>query len=717
MSDDSIVKEFVVECLEGLSQLDVDFVTLESTPDDSQILSRIFRNIHSVKGAAGFLAFQKLEALAHAGENVLGRLRDGNLRLTAERTTVLLAMVDAIREMLKQIDLTGKEGDEDYSSLVNQLKEIYQIKEDTVMPVPSSVSAGNGESAEKAIAQLQTAVVDSNIRVNVEILDKLMNLVGELVLVRNQLCQSSERSADPQLGTSYQRLNAITSELQEGIMKTRMQPVDNIFGKFPRIVRDLSAACGKKVHLEISGRETELDRSVIEAIRDPLTHLIRNAIDHGIEKPEQRIAKGKPQEGTLQLKAYHEGGLVNIDIIDDGNGIDPDRVKKKAIEKEIIGQDEADKMSAHEAIRLIFKPGFSTAEQVTNVSGRGVGMDVVKSNIENIGGLVEIDTVLGKGSAFKIKIPLTLAIIPAMIVRSRQNRFAIPMSSLVELLRVEKGQAIEMVHGAPVYRLRGQLLPLLYLDKELRLTQDVSFSEATNIVVLLVGDRHFGLVVDQIHDTQEVVVKPMGRQLKGVNVFSGATILGDGRVCLILDVINLAKRSQIVSEAAQKTERQGLTRQEVLSQEQMMVIAQSPGNGRLAIPFEYVARLEKFERTKTEKLGDRTVIQYRGRILPLISLTEILPERRSPERLEMAGGLPPDPELMDVIVFHHQKGSVGVVVDRIIDIVEQEVKDMSPSSREGAKGCFILNDRVTEILDVDFIVARGSLGAKGEVTV
>ncbi|GIL18525.1 MAG: hypothetical protein BroJett040_22760 [Oligoflexia bacterium] len=717
MSDDSIVKEFVIECLEGLSQLDVDFVTLETAPDDNQILSRIFRNIHSVKGAAGFLAFQKLEALAHAGENVLGRLRDGNLKLTAERTTVLLAMVDAIREMLNQIDQTGKEGDGDYSALVHQLKEIYQVKEDTVIPAPLNAPAVNVESVEKTIAQAQATAVDSNIRVNVEVLDKLMNLVGELVLVRNQLCQSPEKNEDPQLGASYQRLNAITSELQEGIMKTRMQPVDNIFGKFPRIVRDLSSACGKKVHLEVSGRETELDRSVIEAIRDPLTHLIRNAIDHGIEKPDQRIAKGKSQEGTLQLKAYHEGGLVNIDIIDDGNGIDPDRVKNKAIEKGIVSSEEAEKMSELEAVRLIFKPGFSTAEQITNVSGRGVGMDVVKSNIENIGGLVEIDTVLGKGSAFKIKIPLTLAIIPAMIVRSHQNRFAIPMSSLVELLRVEKGQSIEMVHGAPVYRLRGQLLPLLYLDKELKLTQDVSFSKATNIVVLLVGDRHFGLVVDQIHDTQEVVVKPMGKQLKSVNVFSGATILGDGRVCLILDVINLAKRSQIVSEAAQRVERSGQNSHDVLSQEQMLVIAQSPGNGRLAIPFEYVARLEKFERTKTEKLGDRTVIQYRGKILPLISLTEILPERRSPERLEMAGGLPPDPELMDVVVFHHQKGSVGVVVDRIIDIVEQEVKDMSPSSRAGAKGCFILNDRVTEILDVDFIVDRGSLGAKGEVAI
>ena len=410
-------------------------------------------------------------------------------------------------------------------------------------------------AAEQAEAR-GSAVSDSTIRVDVGLLDKLMNLVGELVLARNQVLQFTSQSADSAFLATSQRLNLITTELQGSVMKTRMQPIGNVWSKLPRVVRDLAAACGKEVRLEMEGKETELDKTIIEAIKDPLTHIVRNSVDHGIERPETRVERRKPAEGCLKMRAYHEGGQVIIEITDDGGGIDCERVKQKALQRALITPEQAARMSDHEALYLIFLPGFSTAEKVTNVSGRGVGMDVVKTNIERIGGTVDLQSQPGKGTTLKIKIPLTLAIIPALIVTSGGDRFAIPQVSLLELVRLEVEQAsqqIEFIHGAPVYRLRGQLLPFAYLNRELRLNDadDDGLKpsvEATTIVVLQADGHPFGLVVDEINDTEEIVVKPLGKQLKGVASFAGATIMGDGRVALILDVLGLAQRAGVVAE-------------------------------------------------------------------------------------------------------------------------------------------------------------------------
>ena len=503
---DDITKEFLVESYENLDRLDRDLVVLEKDPHSKEILSSIFRTIHTLKGTSGFLGFGKLEAVAHVGESLLSKLRDGVLTINPEITSALLATVDAVRFMLGQIEKTGQPGEKDVSDLVKLLTRLNEgegLPASEAIPAVPSVSTSSepvaavapvpvsappavktsvptpsrpaqepppapGESSETR----NSAVSDSTIRVDVGLLDKLMNLVGELVLARNQVLQFTSQSADSAFLATSQRLNLITTELQGSVMKTRMQPIGNVWNKLPRVVRDLAAASGKQVRIEVEGQDTELDKTIIEAIKDPLTHIVRNSVDHGIERPEARVERGKPAEGCLKMRAYHEGGQVNIEIADDGSGIDYERVKQKALQRGLITAEQAARMSDHETLHLVFLPGFSTAEKITNVSGRGVGMDVVKTNIEKIGGTVDLQSQPDKGTTLKIKIPLTLAIIPALIVTSGGDRFAIPQVSLLELVRLEGGQArqqIEFIHSAPVYRLRGQLLPLAYLNRELSL--------------------------------------------------------------------------------------------------------------------------------------------------------------------------------------------------------------------------------------------------------
>ena len=595
-----MVKEFLIESYENLDQLDRDLVTLEQDPHSQSTLASVFRTIHTIKGTCGFLGFGKLESLAHVGESLLCKLRERELLLDPDITSGLLAQVDAIRQMLESIEQIGNEGDTDYADLRERLVKLQQPRqpqqpaavenaEPDVQPnvaaastLPGDATIEAGHSNPKNVAavaapvdgdsrsagevlvergeahaeqvhevlktQQEARLSEGCIRVDVSLLEKLMNRVGELVLARNQILQYTSASEDTTFLNTCQRLNLITTELQEGVMKTRMQPIDTIWSKFPRVVRDLALQCGKQVRVEMEGKETELDKTIVEAIKDPLTHLVRNSVDHGIESPEQRVAAGKPAEGRLHLRAFHEGGQVNIEITDDGGGLKLDRIKKKALDRGLITADQGSRMRDRELALLIFRPGFSTAEKVTNVSGRGVGMDVVKTNIEKIGGAVDIQSQPGRGTTIKIKIPLTLAIIPALVVSSGGDRYAIPQVSLLELVRLEGAQArqgIEQLHSAPVYRLRGQLLPLVYLNRELGLSEvpDAATQDdgIVNIVVLRADDRQFGLVVDAINDTEEIVVKPLGKQFKGVSIFAGATIMGDGNVALILDVLGVAQ--------------------------------------------------------------------------------------------------------------------------------------------------------------------------------
>jgi len=562
----------------------------------------------------------------------------------------------------------------------------------------------------------------------VGLLDELMNLVGELVLARNQVLQFTSKQEDRTFIGTSQRLDLITTELQEGIMQTRMQPIGNVWNKFPRVVRDLAAAHGKKVRIEMEGKETELDKTIIEAIKDPLTHLVRNSVDHGIESPEERIAAGKPEEGLLILRAFHEGGQVNIEISEDGAGIDPEKIKQKALEKGLIAREQAARMGDREAVNLIFAPGLSTAERVTKISGRGVGMDVVKTNIEKIGGTVDIQSRLGEGTTFKIKIPLTLAIIPALIVNSGGDRYAIPQVSLLELVRLEGGQArsgIEMIHGAPVYRLRGSLLPLVYLNRELEIEDELvgpasngegevaeaeeavvgaasnGQVEVINIVVLQADERQFGLIVDGINDTEEIVVKPLGKQIKGISAFAGATIMGDGRVALILDILGLAQRASVVSEVRDRTlvDQDARTQEDQAKRQAMLVFGMGDGH-RLAMPLSMVERLEKFPRSAVERAGNQEAVQYRNQIMPLIRLSAFV------------GVSGPEPSAADehinVVVYSDNGQDVGLVVDSILDIVEETVTVKSTkASSNGILGSAVIQGQVTDLLDVESIVNGG----------
>jgi len=788
---DEIVGEFLVESYENLDRYDEDLLALERDPGDPEVLSSIFRTIHTVKGTAGFFAFDRLGDLAHVAESLLGRLREGELEVNEEIASALLVTGDTLRRMLGVIEATGEEGDEDVSELTETLKRLHAGEEDAPeedasdaveepvaedetdgpdcddpsldQPIPSEragnggdgvhpklgeVLIGEGETTPEAVAlaaheqdlgddrrigeilvdhgQTTTEAVDkavetqgndsgrnisdSSIRVDVGLLDELMNLVGELVLARNQIVQLVGEEQDSHYAGASQRLNLITTELQEGVMKTRMQPIGNVWNKLPRVVRDLSLSCGKQVKLVMEGQETELDKTIIEAIKDPLTHLVRNAVDHGIELPEQRVAAGKPEEGTLTLRAFHEGGQVNIEILDDGGGIDPQALKQKAIAKRVITAEQAATMTDREAVNLIFAAGFSTAEEVTSVSGRGVGMDVVRTNIERIGGTVDIQSEQGHGTACKVKIPLTLAIVPALMVTSGQSRFAIPQLSLIELVRLEGEEArtgIELVHGAPVHRLRGRLLPIVDLAGELG-RGEAGERDNVNIVVLQADGQSFGLVVDAIQDTEEIVVKPLGSHLKDANLFSGATIMGDGRVALILDVLGIAERARVVTET---TERSGSAEDlgdEILDERHVerrtLLLVGIGDDRRAAIALSDVERLEEFASSSIEFGNGREVVQYRDDILPLVRLADELG----------VGGYGMDvPENLDVVVNRVEGQMVGIVVGSILDIVEQDVDLRDGDEGRGVLGSAIIQGRVTDVVDIDAVVMRNDPARMG----
>ncbi|MFZ0311036.1 MAG: chemotaxis protein CheW [Candidatus Sulfotelmatobacter sp.] len=817
--DSEIVKDFLVESYENLDRLDRDLVGLEKNPRDKEALAGVFRTIHTIKGTCGFLGFNKLEKVAHVGENLLTRLRDGQLTLNPERTTALLGMVDAVRQMLKEIQSTGQDGEVDYPELRERLTRLQtpaagdagsapaaavllpppgpvELKLEskpaekletptspqekhsvpaTVEPalpqvVPAAESRKRGDDskrkptrgkiggvlvdrgavkAEDIALALQEQekgdarrigeilvgsgaakhddilaaqqVLDAKlrdtpqetIRVGINVLDKLMTLVGELVLARNQLLQISNTVEDASLQAVSQRMNLIATELQGEVMKTRMQPIGNIWGQFPRTVRDVALGCGKEVNIEMEGKETELDKTIIEAIKDPLTHLVRNSVDHGIELPEVRAKAGKDRTGRLILRAFHEGGQVNIEITDDGAGLNVDRIRKKALERAVITSEQAARMSEREIFNLIFLPGFSTAEKVTNVSGRGVGMDVVKTNVEKIGGTVDVQSALGKGTTVRVKIPLTLAIIPALVVTCGGDRYAIPQVSLLELVRLEADEVakgIELVHGAPVYRLRGRLLPLIYLSRELKLAADVRSAAETdgavNIVVLQADDRQFGLVVDQINDTEEIVVKPLRKQLKTVKTFAGSSIMGDGKVALILDVLGLAQRASVVSETRDRALTAKATDSAAKTDKQTFLLFAGPGDSRMAIPLSALARLEEFPVAQVEMSGSQWVTQYRGQILSLIRLNVVMEERRNRLRALQA---PPtaDSGPIQVLVLQHEGRSFGLVVDKILDIVEDRADVKSAATRASVLYSVLIGDRVTELLDIPAIL-RGA---------
>ena len=693
---DEIVGEFVAESYESLDRMSTDLVALEQDRTNPETLSSVFRTMHTVKGTCGFLGFAKLEAIAHAGEDLLSLIRDGVLEMTSDVVTALLDTSDAMRDVLSHIERGMTEGPRDCRGLVARLEALAQGEGpvpahpvDDVERLVRAAAVGAGRNL--------SSTADLSVRVDVKLLDSLMNVVGELVLTRNQILQQTEALGDHGLLATAQRLNVLTADLQDSVMKTRMQPIGTLLSGLPRLVRDLALACHKQVHLDVEGHETELDRTLIEAVKDPLTHLVRNALDHGIEPSSVRATNGKPSQGRLSVRAFHQGGNVNIEITDDGAGIDLDKVRRLAVERGLVVSGLAQAMSDHETASLIFLPGISTATSITLVSGRGVGMDVVKTNIERIGGTVDVSTQRGVGTTFLIRIPLTLAIMPALIVTSGGERYAIPQVNLLEVARVDREHAsasIEMSVGGPTCRLRGRRLPLVELGVELgdpsKLTTALSDDDAIDIVALQAGERQFGLVVDNVLDTEEIVVKALGRLFTELTTFVGATIMGDGQVALILDVAGLAQRAGVVPWAQDTFESVAAPEQDDTTAQKLLVMGVGSGR-RMALPLELVDRIEGFSPGVIERTGDLELVQYRDEIVPLARLSDFL-------GVEAARATD---EVMPVVLAKVEEQTIGLVVDEIVDIVDEYVSTSGHEATPGVVGSANISGRETTIIDLD----------------
>lgn len=741
MSDNSeFISEFLVESGENLDQLDKDLLALEADPADPQRLASVFRTVHTIKGNSGFFGFSKLGALAHSGEHLLGKLRDGKATLDDRVAGTLYSMVDAVRTILQSIETTGSEGDHDYRELSRTLASAAeqaataQVKAaGTPAPAVSgsasvAVTPDPPVEAPPAPAELSSpapsvavpiaeppapsalpapvappapiAAAETTVRVDVELLASILDLVGELVLARNQL--RSIDSDEPAVQACAQRINAVTNALQETAVKTRLQPVEHVFSRFPRTVRDLAVSCGKEVQLVIDGADTELDRSLIESIRDPLTHLIRNSVDHGIEHPDVRVARGKPRAGRLSLRAFNESGRVTIEVSDDGGGIAFEKVREKAIARGLVSAADAESMPPDRVLQFIFEPGFSTAAQVTSVSGRGVGMDVVRTNIESIGGTVDLQSIPGAGTTVRVHVPLTLAIMPALVVRCGSERFAIPQSAvgeLVPLARERGGPRIEGLADAPVMRVRGRLVPIVFLDQFLGIREHTACRDDGTVVLVRVDDCEFGLVVDGMQSAaghlrcrdlldsaslSTIVVKPIGGLLAGLGLYSGATVLGDGGVVLILDLRGLLRIAKLPA-AVREPEPARAPATEIADR---YLVCGTFGGRRIAVPLADVVRLEKYRLDEVQAVGDRRVIR-RGDIFTTLEDADCL----------LGAAMAPAAATMSVVVLNERCGGFGLAVGSIIDVLAAESRVL-PASSPGVAGILALGGIATEVIDL-----------------
>jgi two-component system chemotaxis sensor kinase CheA len=725
---DDLLREFVTETNESLDVVDVELVRFEQDPNNAKILDNIFRLVHTIKGTCGFLDLPRLEALAHAAETLMGKFRDG-LPATNDAVTLILATIDRIKTILESLERDQREPDGGDDDLISELDRMVERIGSTAPAAAPQQSIGTlapqvlerplrrGEDSlddlERAFretpvdpspakpAKPVSAVAatkdddtgkgaNQSIRVTVDTLEQLMTMVSELVLTRNQLLEIVRRHEDSEFKTPLQRLSNVTAELQEGVMKTRMQPIGNAWQKFPRIVRDLSNELGKQIDLEMQGAETELDRQVLDLIKDPLTHMVRNSADHGLETPEKRRAAGKPEHGCIRLSAYHEGGFIIIQVADDGRGLDTERIKAKAVAQGLVSEADIEKLSEAQIHKFIFAPGFSTAAKITNVSGRGVGMDVVRNNIDQIGGTIDVKSVVGVGLSFTIKIPLTLAIVAALIVAAGGNRFAIPQLSVVELVRARSDgeHRIERIKDTTVLRLRDKLLPLARLTHLLGADKAVGHDlESGFIVVTQVGSQTFGIVVDAVFHTEEIVVKPMSSKLRHIAMFSGNTILGDGSVIMIIDPNGAAQAlgSTVTSQMAAAEASAG--RPAAAAEKTTSLLVFRAGSAQLkAVPLALITRLEEIDARKIELSNGRHMVQYRGQLMPLVSMNETV-------SVKGEGAQP-------LLVFSDGSRSMALVVDEIVDIVEDRLDIQVASDNAGVLGSAIIKGQATEIIDV-----------------
>jgi two-component system chemotaxis sensor kinase CheA len=758
---DDLLREFLTETNESLDTVDNQLVRFEQDPNNAKILDNIFRLVHTIKGTCGFLGLPRLEALAHAAETLMGKFRDG-MPVTGEAVTLILSTIDRIKEILGQLEATEAEPEGADVDLIDalhhmveqgmaamaapapeaaaakpavtvgavvqqtlerelrpgevSLDELERAFRETEMeiaapplaPVEQPVAKAEAPKAEAPKAEAPKAakpgakkpvienettegdkIANQSIRVNVDTLEHLMTMVSELVLTRNQLLEISRRNEDSEFKVPLQRLSNVTAELQEGVMKTRMQPIGNAWQKLPRIVRDLSSELGKQIELEMHGADTELDRQVLDLIKDPLTHMVRNSADHGLETTADRVAAGKPEQGTIRVSAYHEGGHIIICIADNGRGLNTERIKQKAVQNGLVTEAEVEKMTEAQIHKFIFAPGFSTAAAVTSVSGRGVGMDVVRTNIDQIGGTIDVKSVPGEGSSFTIKIPLTLAIVSALIVEAAGDRFAIPQLSVVELVRARSNSdhRIERIKDTPVLRLRNKLLPLMHLKKLLKIDDGASIDPENGfIVVTQVGSQTFGIVVDGVFHTEEIVVKPMSTKLRHIGMFSGNTILGDGAVIMIIDPNGIAQSlGTAAASHSEIADENAAARANSDVQLTSLLVFRSGSSQPKAVPLALVTRLEEIAVDKIELSNGRHMVQYREQLMPLV---------------EMEGVTLRESGVQPILVFADDGRAMGLVVDEIIDIVEEQLSIEVASTREGVLGSAVVKGQATEVIDV-----------------
>jgi two-component system chemotaxis sensor kinase CheA len=748
---DDLLREFLTETNESLDTVDNQLVRFEQDPNNAKILDNIFRLVHTIKGTCGFLGLPRLEALAHAAETLMGKFRDG-MPVTGEAVTLILTTIDRIKEILGQLEATQAEPEGVDQDLIDELHHMVEKgMESMSSPAPSIVPAAPVESAplvvptlerelrpgevsldelerafqeteievappvapvapaapvvavvekvapkpvvKKSVVEIETPegdkVANQSIRVNVDTLEHLMTMVSELVLTRNQLLEISRRHEDTEFKVPLQRLSTVTAELQDGVMKTRMQPIGNAWQKLPRIVRDLAGELGKQIELEMHGADTELDRQVLDLIKDPLTHMVRNSADHGLETPAERAKSGKPEQGTIRLSAYHEGGHIIICIADNGRGLNTERIKAKAIQNGLASEADIEKMTEAQIHKFIFAPGFSTAAAITSVSGRGVGMDVVRTNIDQIGGTIDVKSVSGEGSSVTIKIPLTLAIVSALIVEAGGDRFAIPQLAVVELVRARANSEhrIERIKDTPVLRLRSKLLPLMHLKKLLKIDDGTSTDPENGfIVVTQVGNQTFGIVVDGVFHTEEIVVKPMSTKLRHIGMFSGNTILGDGAVIMIIDPNGIAQElGAAASNQGEIAEENAAARAMAAEQLTSLLVFRAGSSQPKAVPLGLVTRLEEVGVDKIELSNGRYMVQYRDQLMPLVQMENVT--------VRTSGTQP-------ILVFADDGRSMGLVVDEIVDIVEERLHIEVASGREGILGSAVIKGLATEVIDV-----------------
>ncbi len=723
---DELLAEFLSETGEGLDQIDVELVRFEQDPNNAEMLNTIFRLVHTVKGTCGFLGLNRLAKLAHAAETLMGQYRDG-APVTVEGVSVILASIDRIKEILAGLDRDGAEPPGSDTDLIGRLQMLAlgedisagampgaQTAPNQLPPVQAALDelerawrgapgpdfgAGEAVSAAEANARETQARVQT-VRVSVETLEHLMTTVSELVLTRNQLLDLMRRTGESEFKSPLQRLSTVTAELQEGIMKARMQPIANAWQKLPRLVRELSLELGKKIELDMTGGETELDRQVLEMIKDPLTHMIRNSADHGLEPPAERMSKGKPETGRIKLGAFQQGGYIVIEMADDGRGLDVQKIRAKAIENGLATPAELDRLSDNDICKFIFKAGFSTAQAVSGVSGRGVGMDVVRTNIELIGGTVDLKSTSPAGTVFTIKIPLTLAIMAALIVEAAGHRFAIPQYSVVELVRTGKanGHQVELINETAVLRLRDKLLPLLDLAQLLGLEGGQAMFErlangVLTVVVIQVGARLFGVLVDSVFRTEEIVVKPMSSLLRDIAIFSGNTILGDGSVIMIIDPNALGAVAGSVDGQEEAAHAVAAGPTQVEEDKTALLLFRAGSNTMKAVPLSLITRLEEIETGAIEHCNGEDVVQYRGVLMPIVYMQT--------DRGACGDGVQP------VLVFTEGGRPLGLAIDEIVDIVEEHLDIELNTETPGVIGAAIVNGKAAEIVDVSHYLGQG----------